>query len=411
MKSPKTKQKPARQKRIKSIKPGKSRLSPRKKKAESPVKIRQFLVSRNNSKVLVLDILKSKPVALVLPKEEKSQYIVPNYSHGLRNFFFKTTPAVLMVFLLSINFAGAKRTFAVFNDSDSLLANSLAAGTLEFSVNSGGELLFDLKPGESQKKDIIITNNGTLNFQYNVVVENVSDNGNLCDKIQSSVDLNGSPVYSGSLMNFTSGDIVFTPNEQRWTFNVSLPSESDNLENKTCQFKFVFNGRQDNLPSGFGFSDTQNIQSNFQANYCDHSNGNDHNPHYKHKGDEDDNDEKNEGDCEHHNNHNGGGGHKEDGDENEENNKHDSENTGENLILSSTITQQEEASSTTEKQAEPEQSSIPNEPTSSTEETKTPPTDNQPPTETAEQPPQPPLETFGTSETPTDTPVDNTAGV
>ncbi|MCL5004722.1 MAG: CalY family protein, partial [Patescibacteria group bacterium] len=312
MKSPKIKQKPARQKRIKSL--------PRKKTAASPVKIRQFLVGRNRSKALVLDILKSKPALVALPKKPVNQHF------GFRNFFFKTAPVILMALLLSINFAGAKRTFAVFNDSNNLLANSLESGTLSFTANSGGELLFDLKPGESLKKDIVITNSGTLNFQYNLVVENISDNANLCDKIQSSVDLNGSPVYSGSLINFTSGDIVFVPNEQRWTFNVFLPSESDNLENKTCQFKFVFNGRQDNLPSGLGFNDTQNIQSNFQIdpNSCDPSDddGEDYQTFHENKEDEGGKDGNNEKHCERHDN-NGKGERGEDKENKNENKKED----------------------------------------------------------------------------------------
>ncbi len=341
---------------------------------------------------------------MALPKEPVNNYF------EFKNIFLKTASAVLMlmVILLSLNFSGAKKTFAIFNDSGSAPANNLVAGTLDFTANSDGELSFNFKPGEVLKKKVLVANNGTLNFQYNVVLENNSGSGDLCGQLITSVDLDGLQVYSGNLIDFTSGDIIFTPTEDRWAFSVSLPTGTENLENKTCQFKFIFNGWQDNLSSGLGFTDIENVQSNFQADYCGHSNGNNHNHHPSHKNkggeDEDDDDENNEGDCERHNNHNGGGGHNED----EENDKYDSKNSSENLILNSASVQQEEASSTQEPDKEKNVPAVEK-------------TDNQPPTETAEQPqpeeikqeeqpPQPPVETPKVSDTKIDTPTENITG-
>ncbi len=172
---------------------------------------------------------------------------------------------ISILLVVGLNWAGLSavwQTSAYFNDVETSLVNTFSAANLDFSLNGG----VDFSPGTlnlggSATRNISLQNDGSLGFQYKVGYEEVS--GNLCDYLNLTAG-----VYSGLLKDFTNqGPFTFSGTPS-WDFTVSLPLDApDDLQGEVCNFKFVFNGWQENLTEGQGFSDTEEITNTILADY------------------------------------------------------------------------------------------------------------------------------------------------
>jgi len=185
------------------------------------------------------------------------------------------------------------QTYAFFSDGVDSNGNIFTAGTLDLTLRSGQgnfippEIADDMSPGQSVTRDIYIKKEGSLPFQYNVHLEPMPDSCDLefydllelkvwynwYDDTEKHMDLK----YDGLLKDFeltTDPDLqipnihpyytnVFYGPDEHWLyFQIIYPSEAEEKSGGSCQFKFVFNGWQTNLPdSSSGFSDTEEIHS------------------------------------------------------------------------------------------------------------------------------------------------------
>ncbi len=210
----------------------------------------------------------------------------------------------LFVFLLivSLNWSGAfgfSYTYAYFNDGELSLNNSLVTGTLDFSLRSGQpnfvppEFASNLNPGQAVARDIYVKKEGSLPLSYGVYSEPVAGSCDLefYNVLELRVWYNyyiNEPSYPGDHSNrimvkkyqgplkdfdIDPGNIDFQipnsirphfsnnfygENEQWLYFQVVYPEEAEKLFEKSCEFKFVFEGEQ---IGGNGFSDQEEIYS------------------------------------------------------------------------------------------------------------------------------------------------------
>ena len=116
---------------------------------------------------------------------------------------------------------------------------------------------------ESATRTINLNQDGSLDFQYAVNTDNLS--GDSCDYLNLTATLDGTDIgYSGLLKDFTYGPIIFSTPEE-WIFTVTLWADApDNVQGKTCNFDFVFNGTQ---VGGIGFSDQEMVNNSVTTKY------------------------------------------------------------------------------------------------------------------------------------------------
>jgi predicted ribosomally synthesized peptide with SipW-like signal peptide len=157
-------------------------------------------------------------------------------------------------------------TNSYFNDTETSNVNTFSAGTLDFGTDSSGDFSpAIIDKGESATRTINLNQNGSLDFQYTVSVNNLS--GDSCDYLNLTATLDGTDIgYTGLLKDFTYGPIVFSVPEE-WIFTTTLQADApDSIQGKICNFDFVFDGTQ---ISGNGFYDQETINNNVTAKYWD----------------------------------------------------------------------------------------------------------------------------------------------
>ena len=158
-------------------------------------------------------------------------------------------------------------TKSYFNDTEDSNTNVFSVGALDFSINSGDNFSpTSVKKSETTTRTITLENDGSLGFQYDVKVSNLS--GDACDYLNFSATLDGADVgYSGLVKDFTHGPIVFASPET-WVFSATLQAGTpDSIQGRNCQFDIEFNGWQNGLTFGQGFSDQEMSASNIWAGY------------------------------------------------------------------------------------------------------------------------------------------------
>ncbi|XOB41684.1 MAG: TasA family protein [Candidatus Nealsonbacteria bacterium] len=216
---------------------------------------------------------------------------------------------VCLLIIIGLNWTGllaVGETFAFFSDSKDSNANTFTAATLYLSLRSGQgnfvppEIANDMDPGESVARDIYIKKEDSLAFQYNAHSEPVSGSCdlNFYNILELKVWYNWyeaepglSPEhlqyrhmdlkYDGLLKDFNLrnlnqtdpdlripnshtyySNVFYGPDEHWLYFQITLPSTwTEN--NKFCNFKFVFDGWQDNIENygDGGFTDKEEIYS------------------------------------------------------------------------------------------------------------------------------------------------------
>lgn len=183
----------------------------------------------------------------------------------MKRLIIKTISLLLMFGLNWSGLVAVGTTLAYFNDIETSSENSFAAGSLDFSLSSSGDFSSQVTPVQLSTRTISVINNGILGFQYNIQASDFS--GELCEYLNLEANVDGDdPEYIGSLTGFSTSSIVFSESDD-WVFTLVLPQDNsiDPLQEESCQFKFVFNGWQDNLPFGQGFNDTEEILNSVTA--------------------------------------------------------------------------------------------------------------------------------------------------
>ncbi|MCD6220197.1 lamin tail domain-containing protein, partial [Candidatus Calescamantes bacterium] len=157
---------------------------------------------------------------------------------------------LLIVCLNWFGFLTIEQTFAYYNDTESSLANSYSAATLDFAISETSDFSPEITPNQNTTREIDLENLGSLDFEYRVKVENAT--GTLCNYLLLKDDLTGD---FRPLSNFVSATTTFS-NKSNWQFEAKLTSNDPSLQNKTCVFDFLFDGWQ---IEGAGFSDKETI--------------------------------------------------------------------------------------------------------------------------------------------------------
>jgi hypothetical protein len=125
---------------------------------------------------------------------------------GLINLFIKLVSFALIVALNWSGLSAVYQTIAYYNDIEQSPVNNYTASTLDFSLNSPPDFLPVIMPNATSSRDISLTNNGILGFQYTASTSNFS--GELCDYLDLSAVLDGNFVASSSfLLLLTTGNL------------------------------------------------------------------------------------------------------------------------------------------------------------------------------------------------------------
>ncbi|MBU4360788.1 lamin tail domain-containing protein, partial [Patescibacteria group bacterium] len=150
------------------------------------------------------------------------------------------------------NFPYSNSNFVGFSDTEEITNNTYQAGTLDLVLNSENDFTPEVTDTQSSIRDVVVENQGSLDFQYKVNIDNFSGDIAFCDDLSLKVIFDSSTIYDGVLSNFylaTSTDI----GNLNFEVNSNI-SETD----KICNFDFVFVAWQDNLENEIlGFSDIE----------------------------------------------------------------------------------------------------------------------------------------------------------
>jgi len=172
---------------------------------------------------------------------------------------------IILTVLLSLPLVGT--TNAVFYDEESSLANNFSAASLDFSLRDTSNVVltspfFNLggfKPGDSQVKALRVKKDGGLDFKYDGRFVKTGGEDNFCQALQLKAKLGATTKYSGNLDGFilTPALTIDGSGQDDWEFILSLDSNDPALQNKTCQFNFVFKGWQTDSDGTWGFIDEE----------------------------------------------------------------------------------------------------------------------------------------------------------
>lgn len=170
----------------------------------------------------------------------------------IRNSIVKIVCLLLIVGLNWTGLSAIGRTSAYFFDSEGCNINTFHSAILDFSIPPVPDFSPIATPDQNSSRTIQLKNDGNLDFEYRVKVENAT--GTLCDYLLLKDDLTGG---FQPLSNFVSPTTTFS-NKSDWQFEAKLNSSEPSLQNKTCAFDFVFDGWQ---TGGAGFSDQEAISN------------------------------------------------------------------------------------------------------------------------------------------------------
>ena len=176
---------------------------------------------------------------------------------------------ICLLLIIGLNWTGILaigRTLAYFNDIEKSPANVYSAGSLDFSFNNTN---FSGIIGLNDKLffSSVLTNAGTIDWQYAAGVEKVGGSDNFCNSLILNVELNGVEKYDGNLMSFnlpSSSKTIGT-----WDFEIKLPVDAVGInQGDSCVFDLVFRAWQSDAASyeDSGFSDEEKIRINLTAN-------------------------------------------------------------------------------------------------------------------------------------------------
>jgi len=175
-----------------------------------------------------------------------------------------------LIFALSLSLFAIGPVFALYDDDENSEDNVLFAGILDFYLTSPQDFTPNvIIPGETSTRNIAIINDNGNPFKYNISSVKTSGDDDFCNILELEAKKDGVQKYSGNLMglNLVPPAVIDGDGEDSWEFLVTMPKNApSDLENKTCQFKFVFEGWQVDMPdSSLGFYDTEEILNNIST--------------------------------------------------------------------------------------------------------------------------------------------------
>lgn len=173
-----------------------------------------------------------------------------------------------LVLLLTLSMTGVFAiggTNAGFFDIEESLDNRFEAGSLDM-VPTYIEYfnVVGMNPDQTPDARITYTNEGSLDYRYNIKFRQTGGNALLCDNLHLVALRNGSSEYEGTLSGFNLQGGVFTQasfDEDNWDFTLSLPADADSsLENLACQWHVDTVAWQTNIPTPTeGFVDEESV--------------------------------------------------------------------------------------------------------------------------------------------------------
>jgi predicted ribosomally synthesized peptide with SipW-like signal peptide len=215
-----------------------------KKTAVKKKIIKKKIISRKSFEANILNSFKIHPLA-----DFKEKITVDLTPIKFSRLLTKTVVLFLIVMLNWFGLSAVGRTLANFNDTETSEENLFQAGALDFSL-SGPDFSPAVTPSQNATSTIDLQDSGLMDFTYGAEVKSAS--GTLCNFLQLEDNLTN--TY-GALSTSISATTTF-PAVDNIIFDARLTSASKALQNKMCEFKFVFDGEQ---IDGAGFSDTEEI--------------------------------------------------------------------------------------------------------------------------------------------------------
>lgn len=171
----------------------------------------------------------------------------------------------LIILFLIFSLSKVGLTNASFVDQEISNNNLFVAGSLDFSLRSENNEnlsslfnLSDLKPGNFLVKILKVKKEGSLDFKYEARFVKTAGDDNFCQNLNLKVQQGGNVKYEGKLTNFVLAPLVIeNDGEDEWEFNLSLNSGDSSLQNKNCQFNFIFRGWQLDSDGSWGYVDEE----------------------------------------------------------------------------------------------------------------------------------------------------------
>lgn len=185
----------------------------------------------------------------------------------MKNYFLQVPIVVFSILFLSA--IAVPKAHASFFDQEQSLTNTFSVTTLDFSLSSLAEFSPDtINPNDISSRTISIIKNGIEDFKYNIQAVKTSGDDNFCNALEVEAKLDGITKYNGSLMSLNLSPLIeITSGQDDWEFIVSFNDTSASLQNKTCEFDFIFQGWQLNSDTTWGFDDEEIISSTINSDY------------------------------------------------------------------------------------------------------------------------------------------------
>ncbi|MFA5776603.1 MAG: lamin tail domain-containing protein [Patescibacteria group bacterium] len=171
---------------------------------------------------------------------------------------------ITLLFLFCVTRIGF--TSAYFLDQEVSSGNTFVTSSLDFSLRDVSDTplsspffnISGMVPGNSETKLVRVKKDGDLDFQYSAKFKKVSGSDVLCDALELEAKLDGATVYNSNLSGFDLDPAtIISAGADDWEFTIKLDSADSSLREKTCDFDFIFEGRQ----IGGGLSDEEKIGS------------------------------------------------------------------------------------------------------------------------------------------------------
>ena len=194
-----------------------------------------------------------------------------NLKKSLSRFFVKASILSLLVCLVFMD-----RTSSQFIDVETSEGNTLETGTLDLGLRSDTDFVpngTSMEPGDVVTREIYFQNLGNNPFDYKGSYQYLSGDEDLCNALRLRVLYNGSVVkYSGFLKDFNDFDtnipthdpdlILLPGNEQLFVYEITLPSGTGYLLDKSCTFNFGGKAWQQGIDESLsGFWDEEVIEN------------------------------------------------------------------------------------------------------------------------------------------------------
>ena len=146
---------------------------------------------------------------------------------------------------------------ALWTDTETSLANTFTAGTIDLALANGTPLPFSvtaMAPGDSVTGTIDVTNSGTLELRY--AMTTTGDAASILDEqLDCEIKVGAVTLYNGKLSSAVIGDpaqgaqagdrTLIATGSETLTFTVSMPIVTGDIYKGTsCSVDFVFAAEQ-----------------------------------------------------------------------------------------------------------------------------------------------------------------------